>query len=419
MRARSLLVLTVLAAAATALLLSGCGTVAPTSAQQSQGRTLTIYSSMPLQGASAAAAEQTVDGEQLALADAHHVVGRYYIQFVSLDDAGASGLPEPGLAEANAKTAVKNETTIAYLGDYDSASTAVSLPVTNKAGILQVSTRSPYVGLTSSFDAGQGDPERFYPSGKRTFIRLLPGDIVQGAAQLALLKALNVHRLFVLSDGEPFTAPLATIVADRAKKQGIEVVGQETVEVANAGSDPTFPEQVHKVLEAGAEAVFLSGQDDPGTVALWRELHANDPALYLLGTSEMAESALPSELGAAEGVSYLTSPVLPPSSYPKAARKVLRQFRHRFHMQGNSYALYGYEAMDLVLSAIRSAGEEGNNREAVVKAAFSLQRRNSVLGPYSVLPDGETTLIRYGVDRVHNDKAVFWRELPISGPNVP
>ncbi len=358
-------------------------------------------------------------GERLALADVHHVVDGYDIRLVSLDDAGASGVPEPGLAEANAKSAVENETTVAYIGDYDSASTAVSLPVTNKAGVLQVSTRSPYAGLTSSFDAGQGDPERFYPSGKRTFIRLLPGDIVQGAAQIALLQALHVQRLFVLSDGEPFTAPLATIVAEGAKRNGIDLVGQETVEVADAGSNPTFAEQVSKVLQSGAEAVFVSGQDDPGTVALWRELHANDPSLHLLGTSEMAESAFPSELGFAEADSYLTSPVLPPSSYPKAAKKVLRQFRARFHTPGSSYALYGYEAMTLVLDAIRSAAKRPISREAVVAAAFHLRRLRSVLGPYEVLPDGETTIVRYGADVLRNGKAVFWRELPISGPHVP
>ena len=39
----------------------------------------------------------------------------------------------------------------------------------NGAGILQVSPSSPYVGLTSSLEAGQDEPGRFYPTGHRTF----------------------------------------------------------------------------------------------------------------------------------------------------------------------------------------------------------------------------------------------------------
>ncbi len=71
--------------------------------------------------------------------------------------------------------AAQDTSTIAYLGDFDSGATAISLPLMNAAGILQVSPASPYVGLTSSFEAGQDEPERFYLSGKRTFVRLRAG----------------------------------------------------------------------------------------------------------------------------------------------------------------------------------------------------------------------------------------------------
>ena len=70
----------------------------------------------------------------------------------------------------------------------------MSLPLTNAAGILQVSPASPYIGLTSSFDASQDEPERFYLTGKRTFGRIAPGDTVQAAAQVALLRRLGVQQ---------------------------------------------------------------------------------------------------------------------------------------------------------------------------------------------------------------------------------
>lgn len=418
MRARSLLLIAVLA---TVPLLAGCGGAAvPSSAKAPLGRRLTIYSSLPLQGASGPAASQIVAGERLALAGAHHRVGRFKLSLISLDDSGPKGIWEPGLTATNANAAVKNKTTIAYIGDYDSGATAVSLPLTNQAGILQVSPRSPYVGLTSSFDAGQGDPERFYQTGRRNFVRLLPGDTVQGAAQIALMQTLHVKKVYVLSDGEPFTAPLASIVAGEAKPAGIEVLGEGTIEVAEAGSEPSFSGEVEKIVEAAPEAVFFSGEDDPGAVALWRELHEADPTLLLLGTSDMAESAFPAQIDAgAARRTYLTSPVLAPSRYPKSAQRVLSRYRALYGERPTSYVLYGYEAMGMVLSAIRRAGPLGNDRSAVISALLHLHDRESVLGRYSVLPSGETTITRYAVDRVRHGRAVFWHELRVSGPHVP
>ncbi len=46
------------------------------------------------------------------------------------------------------------------------------------------------------------------------------------------------------------------------------------------------------------------------------------------------------------------------------------------------------------------AGKRGNNRQAVIDAFFATRDRDSVLGRYSIEPDGETTLSSYGVDRV-------------------
>ena len=54
--------------------------------------------------------------------------------------------------------------------------------------------------------------------------------------------------------------------------------------------------------------------------------------------------------------------------------------------------LTGVEAMELVLAAI----EEGGNRAGAVAAARDGRRRESILGPYSIGPDGVTTRTDYG-----------------------
>jgi branched-chain amino acid transport system substrate-binding protein len=72
--------------------------------------------------------------------------------------------------------------------------------------------------------------------------------------------------------------------------------------------------------------------------------------------------------------------------------------------------------MSVVLAAIRGAGIHGNDRQTVIDRFFATRGRDSVLGRYSMQSNGETTLARYGVDRVENGRAVFFRA--IEAPSI-
>jgi branched-chain amino acid transport system substrate-binding protein len=396
--------------------LAGCAGGAPSSdLAEATGGQLAIYSSLPLQGPSAAISQQIVGGEKLALADAQGRAGRFKIGYVSLDDANPqSGEWSPDVTSTNAKTAAQDTSTIAYLGDFNSAATAISLPLTNAAGILQVSPASPYQGLTRSLDAGQDEPERFYLSGKRTFARLQPGDRVQAAAQARLMGSLGVRRVYVVDDQDPFEIPLADLVAADALGAGIKVAAHDSIAT---GVGATYNGEIEKILEAKPQAVFFAGGAGAGTVALWRALHSADPRLLLLGSSSMAVEAFTSQIGASAAETYLTTPVLPIGLYPPSARRVLRDYTKTLGGQAGPYVLYGYEAMTVVLDAIRSAGAHGEDRQAVIAGLFAMRNRDSVLGRYSIEANGETTLSRYGVERVRHGRLVFDRaiEVPASG----
>ncbi len=387
-------------------MLSGCGGVGVSTAVTLPGQ-LTVYSSLPLQGPLAADSLQIENGEKLALAKVGGRVGRFKIDYASLDDANSiTGEADPGIIASNARVATQDTSTIAYIGELDSAATAVSLSFVNGAGILQVSPASPYVGLTSSLDAGQDEPERFYPSGQRTFARLMPGDPVQAAAQVRLMRVLHLGSVYVIDDLDPFNAPLASIFAEDAKRAGIAVLGEDQIETT-AGTE--FSGEVHKVLESGARAVFFSGNPNAGAVALWQQLHAADSHLRLLGPSSLAAPSFAAQIGSAAAHTYLTTPLLALSLYPPPAQRVLAEYRRRFHRTAGPYALYGYEAMSAVLLAIHRAGRHGNDRDTVIHKFFGIHDRDSVLGRYSVLPSGDTTFSRYGVDRVHGGRLVFYR----------
>ncbi len=67
--------------------LAGCGGVGVSGAATAVGSQLTVYSSLPLQGPSAADSEQIVNGEKLALAQAGGRVGPFKVSYVSQDDS--------------------------------------------------------------------------------------------------------------------------------------------------------------------------------------------------------------------------------------------------------------------------------------------------------------------------------------------
>jgi branched-chain amino acid transport system substrate-binding protein len=52
-------------------------------------------------------------------------------------------------------------------------------------------------------------------------------------------------------------------------------------------------------------------------------------------------------------------------------------------------ALYGYEAMEVVLDAIHRAGRSGNDRVAVARMALVPRTRRSVLGTYTLTAGGD------------------------------
>ncbi len=389
---------------------SGCGSVS--GASSSQGNQLTVYSSLPLQGPSGAISGQIVNGEKLALHDFGGHIGPFKISYSSMDDSNpTSGQWAPGVTAGNAKTAANDPSTIAYLGDYNSAATAISLPLINAADILQVSPASPYAGLTSSAYAGQDEPERFYPTGRRSFARLQPGDPAQARAQVQLLRELGVRKLYVLDDQDPFELPLAQMVVADAEHAGISVAAHDSLDTTATTS---FAGEVAKVAESGAQAVFFAGGTTPEIVSLWQQLHSVDPRLWLLGSSTMVNATFTSAIGAAAASrTLLTTPILPVSHYPASAQHVLAAYRRQFHEQPEAYALFGYEAMSVTLRAIANAGARGNNRQAVIDKLFAAGPHDSVIGRYAIEPDGETTLSSYGVDRVSGGKPVFWRALNV------
>jgi branched-chain amino acid transport system substrate-binding protein len=377
--------------------------------------TLTIYSSLPLQGDSRPQSESVVNGMKLALEEAGGQVGKFKVTYKSLDDAtAAAGKWEAGQTSANARKAAQDQSTIAYLGEFNSGASAISLPILNEAGILQVSPSNTAVGLTRKQGADKGEPDKYYPSGKRTYGRVVPADHIQAAAQVAYQKDEGCTKLYVLNDKEVYGKGLADQVATVAKAQGLQVLGNDGIDTKAAN----FRSLATKIKSAGADCMFFGGITQNKGVQVFTDVHAANPNMKLFGPDGVAETPFTSKLSSAvQKVTYVTNPTLDPKLYPASAQKFFDTFKSKYGKDPEPYAIYGYEAMKVALLAIQNAGDKGNDRQAVIDAFYKIKDRDSVLGKYSIDENGDTTLSDYGADVVKSGKLVFDKVLKAQAPS--
>jgi branched-chain amino acid transport system substrate-binding protein len=365
---------------------------------------------MPLRGVDGDEGRDIVNGQKLALAESRGIVNGFRVKYVSLD-ASEPGAPwKPGAVAANARRAVQDRSTIAYLGDFASGASAVSAPITNSAGILQVSPASTYAGLTRAEGGDKGEPEKYSPSGKRTFARVIPNDVVQAAALVELLQVRRAASVRVLYDRSVYGAVLAREVARRAQAAGIEVLPSGDPESVDLRQDPA--RVAADVRASGADAMLLATSTAAGVAELWRAVHGLGPGVELIGSAALATPEFAAAIGPAADSTFIASPILALSRYPASAREFARRYKERFgRTPDGSYALYGYESLKAVLAAIGAARAEGNERAKVIERFFALRDRRSILGTYGIDQHGDTSLSEYGAYAVRGGQLTFFRLL--------
>ena len=312
---------------------------------------------------------------------------------------------------ANARQAVRDINAIAYIGDRDSAATALSLPLTNEGDILQVSPSSTYDGLTRT-SRRQGEPERFYPSGERTFGRVVPADHVQASALIGYMKSAGVSTLALLADREIYGGGIADEVHKAAGRQGIEVFDRGRI---NASKDD-LSGPAKSVAETGADAFLFAGTTDTGAAGIFSAVAEAAPQMQLFGPAAVADQKFAGALPAAvQRRMRVTTPALPTRLLPAGAGAFRDRFRVTFGRHPAPEALQAYEAANAVLYAIRAAGDKGNDRSAVTKAFFAIRDRRSVLGRYSIDRFGDTSLSRYAGNRIRDSQFVLEKVLDVRG----
>src|SRR5262249_9416713 len=126
-------------------------------------------------------------------------------------------------------------------------------------------------------------PQKYYPTGKRTYLRIVPRDTIQGIAGLVAMKQAGCTRVAVANDKTPYGAGLATQVILHHGDYGITLAG--TSGSSGTGLDPTAPNYrayASSLKAAGVNCVY-TGFNPPGEVELVKDINASIPTAKIFG----------------------------------------------------------------------------------------------------------------------------------------
>ena len=391
--------------AGAAIALAACGGGSNRSHQSprtARSEVVDIYSSMPMRGSAAAEAIALANGIKLALRQDGHKAGRWKVTYVPLDDSGSGGEWSAAQTAANARRAAADPNAVYYIGEFYSSGSEISIPLLNQADVPQVSPTNTYVGLTRSLPGKQahGGPS-FYPTGTRTFLRLMPTDTVQAGALLLAMKQAGCTKVAVANDGEPYGTGLAALLETEKTDYGVQIVSSTSV-----SADPSGLRRYAQTIRLLAADCFLyAGTDSRAAVQLTLDVNGTLPVTKIFGSDRICSGswtnpALGGVPGRIDPLIECSMPTLTLSEYP-GGKAFLGAYQAAYGTSDpNVYAIYGYEAMKLGLDTITRLGVKGDIKSAVRTALFATHDRHSVIGTYGFDQGGDTTLRAYGLYRV-------------------
>src|SRR5207302_8990799 len=221
------------------------------------------------------------NGMKLALSQAGGKAGQWTVNYQSLDDStAAAGKWDPGQTASDARKAASDPKAVFYIGEFNSGASEVSIPILNQAGIPQVSPANTYVGLTTNGPgSAPGEPQKYYPTGKRTYLRIVPRDTIQAAAGLETMKKDGCTKVAVANDKEAYGAGLAQLLELEKAKYGVNIV-------SNTGIDPTQPNfrsYASTIKGQGADCFYFAGIVSNGAVQITKDVNAALPKAKIYG----------------------------------------------------------------------------------------------------------------------------------------
>lgn len=368
-----------------------------------------IYSSWPSTGSMEGIGTDALEAARLAFSDFGNQAGGFALEYVPLDSgiAANNGGWDPGVESANANQAIADTDCMVYMGTYNSGAAKISIPIMNEAGMAMISFANTYTGLTKEFAGNEeGEPEQFYPSGERNYMRVIAADDIQGAAGAAwAVEANGISTAYILDDQSLYGHGVADVFNSSLLELGVEVLGFE-------GYDPRAPDYqalMTRIADLGPDLLYVGATVDnnPSKVLLdMRSLMPADQVIFL-GPDGLFAQAFIDGAGDASAGAFITFAGLPPTELSGPGADFNTRMTEILGHTPDAYSTYSYECAVAVIQAIDAVGEK--DRALILDALMATESFSGLVGTtWGFTDTGDTDAPTMSVNEIApNDEGVL------------
>ena len=320
----------------------------------------------PLSGPAAAYGLSQKRGVELATAEvnAASALGRSRLELVVADDRAKMSLVGNILVRM-----IHEDGIAALIGAINSSCTHVAQMITVKNLVPMITTTSTDPSITRA-----GSPWTF---------RCLSDDILQaGALGRYIFARRELSRVALLMQDNRYGKMGGRVLSRMAREERRPLV----LERLFAGKAADFSGLVDALLRSRAEAVVIWGLYRPSAL-LVRQVRAAGWAGLILGAAGMVSPSFIKIAGrAAEGV-IVTFPFDPTTPDP-VRQGFIRRFEQRYGGEPDSFAAHSYDALNLIVAAIR---RRGASREDIKEGLALTRDFHGVTGHITLDKEGNDT----------------------------
>jgi branched-chain amino acid transport system substrate-binding protein len=345
-----------------------------------------VPSDLPLQGSGRTQTIEMTDAIRFVLKNQNFKAGKYTVGYQSCDDSTAqAGKWVSGKCSQNGNAYAQNKSVIAVIGTFNSGCAEIIIPILNRAPngpMGQVSPANTYVGLTHSGPGTvAGEPDKYYPTGKRNYIRMVAADDFQGAADAQFMKDKGAKSVFILNDKEAYGLGVATDTKNSATKLGLKIAGF-TAWDPKASS---YEALATKIKQSGADAIYFGGLVCENGAKLISDVKAGVPGKLMMAPDGFSDFTAN---GAAAAGMYISVAGVPPEKLTGAGADFIKKFGDQIGKKPNPYSAYAAQSMAVILDAI---AKSDGSRSSVTDNLLKTKVDNGILGTFEINSNGDTT----------------------------
>ncbi len=390
--------------------LSGCSnspTVTSSSGTSSApaGDTIKIGIDFPVSGADASIGIPTQNGAVLAIEQANakgFAGGKFKLAPVLLDDA-VQGKHDPAAGAQNVKTFISDNDVLGMIGPFNSNVAKSEIPLTNDAGLVQISPSNTSDALTV------GDAAKALRSSHpdiNTYFRVCTNDSNQGGALAQFARKLGYGKAFIIDDNETYGKGLADSFEAHLTKLGGTSLGHEHI----TANQQDFKALLTKIKSSSPDVVFFGGTTSTGGGLIRRQMaDVGLGKVGYMGGDGISDPEFLSTAGSMANGAYF-SVAAPDATKLATAKTFVAAYNTRFKHDVGGYSASAYAATNVLIAAIAKAIDSSGGtipkRDAVLKNVTDTKDFASPIGQIGFDKNGDILSPALTLQKVSAGKVV-------------